>query len=149
VTGVANGTLGVSVTSAGSVVNPPSAAHLQPWPASRSSVYATAAIVAAAGIVRIQAHTICPATPQRTADSRLVAPTPTIDPVIACVVLTGTPVFVAISSAIAAPVSAAAFCRFDLAILFLGFALLVLWKHRANIARLIAGTEPKVGRTAA
>jgi glycerol-3-phosphate acyltransferase PlsY len=51
-------------------------------------------------------------------------------------------------AAIAAPVSAAAFGRFDLAILFLGFALLVLWKHRANIARLAAGTEPKVGRAA-
>jgi glycerol-3-phosphate acyltransferase PlsY len=50
--------------------------------------------------------------------------------------------------AIAAPVSAAAFGRFDLAILFLGFALLVLWKHRANIARLAAGTEPKVGKAA-
>jgi glycerol-3-phosphate acyltransferase PlsY len=52
-------------------------------------------------------------------------------------------------AAIAAPVSAAALGRFDLAILFLGFALLVLWKHRANIARLAAGTEPKVGKAAA
>jgi glycerol-3-phosphate acyltransferase PlsY len=51
-------------------------------------------------------------------------------------------------AAIAAPVAAAVFGRFDLAILFLGFALLILWKHRANIARLIAGTEPKVGRAA-
>ena len=51
-------------------------------------------------------------------------------------------------AAIAAPVSAAAFGRFDLAILFLGFALLVLWKHRANIARLASGTEPKVGKAA-
>jgi glycerol-3-phosphate acyltransferase PlsY len=49
---------------------------------------------------------------------------------------------------VAAPVAAAALGRFDLAILFLGFALLVLWKHRANIARLIAGTEPKVGKAA-
>ena len=49
-------------------------------------------------------------------------------------------------AAVAAPVSAAWFGRFDLAICFLGFALLVLWKHRANIARLAAGTEPKVGR---
>ena len=31
------------------------------------------------------------------------------------------------------------------ALLFLGFALLVLWRHRANLARLFAGTEPKVG----
>jgi glycerol-3-phosphate acyltransferase PlsY len=51
-------------------------------------------------------------------------------------------------AAIAAPVSAAAFGRFDLAITFLGFALLVIWKHRANIARLAAGTEPKVGKAA-
>ena len=49
-------------------------------------------------------------------------------------------------AAIAVPVAAAVFGRFDLAILFLGFALLILWKHRANIARLIAGTEPRVGR---
>ena len=43
------------------------------------------------------------------------------------------------------PVTAACFNRFDLAILFLGFALLVFWTHRANIARLFAGTEPSVG----
>ena len=29
--------------------------------------------------------------------------------------------------------------------LFAGFALLVLWTHRANIGRLFKGTEPKVG----
>lgn len=43
------------------------------------------------------------------------------------------------------PVTAACFGRFDFAILFLGFALLVLWTHRANIGRLLAGTEPKLG----
>ena len=32
-----------------------------------------------------------------------------------------------------------------LALLFLGFTLLVFWKHRANIARLFARTEPRVG----
>jgi glycerol-3-phosphate acyltransferase PlsY len=47
------------------------------------------------------------------------------------------------------PVTAACFGRFDLAILFLGFALLVLWTHRANIGRLIDGTEPKLGKKAA
>ena len=52
------------------------------------------------------------------------------------------------AAAIGAPVAAAALGRFDLAILFLGFALLILWKHRANIARLAAGTEPKVGAAA-
>ena len=39
--------------------------------------------------------------------------------------------------------SAALFGRFDLAILFAGFALLVLWTHRANIGRLIDGAEPE------
>jgi glycerol-3-phosphate acyltransferase PlsY len=29
--------------------------------------------------------------------------------------------------------------------LFLGFALLVLWKHRTNILRLRRGTEPRIG----
>ena len=37
-------------------------------------------------MVSTQAQTICPATPQRTAESRRVAPTPTIAPVIVCVV---------------------------------------------------------------
>lgn len=41
----------------------------------------TAATRAEAGMVRIQAHTILRAMPQRTADKRLVAPTPTIAPV--------------------------------------------------------------------
>ena len=53
------------------------------------------------------AHTIWRATPHRTADTRRVEPTPTIAPVIAWVVLTGTPKCVAVRSAIAAPVSAA------------------------------------------
>jgi glycerol-3-phosphate acyltransferase PlsY len=50
-----------------------------------------------------------------------------------------------LSAAVAAPVAAAVLGRFDLALLFLGFALLVLWKHRANLARLFAGTEPRIG----
>ena len=29
--------------------------------------------------------------------------------------------------------------------LLLGFAVLVLWKHRENIARLVKGTEPRLG----
>ena len=52
------------------------------------------------------------------------------------------------TAAVAAPATAAIFGRFDLALLFLGLALLVLWKHRANISRLAAGTEPKVGKAA-
>lgn len=52
-----------------------------------------------------------------------------------------------IISALIAPVAAAAFNLFDLALLYLGFFLLVGWKHRANIERLLAGTEPPVGRS--
>jgi glycerol-3-phosphate acyltransferase PlsY len=47
---------------------------------------------------------------------------------------------------LSAPVTAAIMGRLDLAILFLGFALLILWTHRANIGRLLEGTEPKVGK---
>ncbi len=46
---------------------------------------------------------------------------------------------------ISAPIAAALFGRFDLAILYLGFMLLLFWKHRANIDRLLSGTEPRVG----
>ncbi|KZE17843.1 MULTISPECIES: glycerol-3-phosphate 1-O-acyltransferase PlsY [unclassified Sphingomonas] len=50
------------------------------------------------------------------------------------------------AAAVAAPVAAAALGRFDLVVLFLGLALIVLWKHRENIERLVAGTEPRIGR---
>ena len=33
--------------------------------------------------------------------------------------------------------------------MLLGFALLVLWKHRENIARLLSGREPRIGRSPA
>jgi acyl phosphate:glycerol-3-phosphate acyltransferase len=49
-------------------------------------------------------------------------------------------------AALSAPASAVVLgdrIRFPM---FLGFALLVLWKHRENIVRLKAGTEPKVGK---
>ncbi len=49
-------------------------------------------------------------------------------------------------SAVAAPLAAAALQRFDLVLLFLAFAVMVLWKHRGNIERLLAGTEPRIGR---
>jgi glycerol-3-phosphate acyltransferase PlsY len=50
------------------------------------------------------------------------------------------------AAAVSAPVSAALTARFDLVLLLLALALLVLWKHGANVERLLAGTEPKVGR---
>jgi glycerol-3-phosphate acyltransferase PlsY len=51
-----------------------------------------------------------------------------------------------ISAAISAPVSAAFFGRIDLVLMLLGLALIVLWKHRENIDRLLSGTEPRVGK---
>ena len=50
-----------------------------------------------------------------------------------------------ISAAIMAPVASAILGQFDLALIFLGFTVLVIWKHRSNLERLVAGTEPKVG----
>ena len=53
------------------------------------------------------------------------------------------------AAAISTPVVAAATGRLDLALLFVLCAVLVLWKHRANVARLIDGTEPRLGRAKA
>ena len=51
-----------------------------------------------------------------------------------------------ISAAASAPIAAAVLGVDALLPILLGFALLVVWKHRENIARLRAGTEPRVGR---
>ena len=51
-----------------------------------------------------------------------------------------------ISASLLAPVVASALGRFDLALLFLAFGLLVFWKHRANLERLLTGTEPRIGQ---
>ena len=51
-----------------------------------------------------------------------------------------------ITAAIGAPVSAAFWARIDLVLLFLALALVVLWKHRDNIDRLLSGTEPRIGK---
>ncbi|RAI58363.1 glycerol-3-phosphate 1-O-acyltransferase PlsY [Roseicella frigidaeris] len=53
----------------------------------------------------------------------------------------------AIAACLAAPVIAALAGRPDLALFAAGIAALVLWRHRGNIARLRAGTEPRIGRT--
>ena len=50
------------------------------------------------------------------------------------------------AAAASAPISAAVLQRDDLFPLMLGFALLIIWKHQANIRRLFTGTEPRVGR---
>jgi len=49
------------------------------------------------------------------------------------------------AAAISAPVTAA-ILHSSLFPMLLGFALLVVWKHRENILRLKAGTEPRIGR---
>lgn len=50
------------------------------------------------------------------------------------------------SAAVAAPLVALAIGRAELAPVLTAVAVLVLWLHRANIARLRAGNEPKVGQ---
>ena len=49
------------------------------------------------------------------------------------------------AGAVAAPIAAAAFGHRAYAIGLAGLAVIVLWRHRENIARLRAGTEPRVG----
>jgi len=49
------------------------------------------------------------------------------------------------AAAVSAPVSGALFGRFDLVMLLLALAAIVLWKHRENIERIASGTEPRIG----
>jgi glycerol-3-phosphate acyltransferase PlsY len=49
------------------------------------------------------------------------------------------------AAAVSAPVVAALIDRFDIVLPLLAFALIVLWKHGANIERLLEGTEPRIG----
>jgi len=53
-----------------------------------------------------------------------------------------------IAAAVSAPLTAVLIGRADLMPMLLGFALLIIWKHLPNIARLKAGTEPRIGREA-
>ena len=52
------------------------------------------------------------------------------------------------TAAISAPITAAAL-HSSLFPMLLGFAVLVLWKHRENIARLLRKSEPRIGRAKA
>jgi glycerol-3-phosphate acyltransferase PlsY len=52
------------------------------------------------------------------------------------------------AAAVSAPVAAALLGRPELVMMLAGFAVLVVWQHRANLARLRSGTEPRVGRSA-
>ena len=51
-----------------------------------------------------------------------------------------------IAAALSAPIAALLFGVTTLFPILLGFALLVVWKHRENILRLRAGTESRIGR---
>jgi glycerol-3-phosphate acyltransferase PlsY len=48
------------------------------------------------------------------------------------------------TAAVSAPITAA-ILHSSFFPMLLGFALLVLWKHRENIVRLTKGTEPRIG----
>ena len=50
-------------------------------------------------------------------------------------------------AAASAPVTAAIAGEMALFPIVLAFAILVLWKHRDNLVRLKAGTEPRIGRS--
>lgn len=50
-----------------------------------------------------------------------------------------------ISAALSAPVAAWYFDHIELVPPILAMALIVLWRHRANIGRLARGTEPRIG----
>ncbi|MDV3458630.1 glycerol-3-phosphate 1-O-acyltransferase PlsY [Sphingomonas sp. HF-S4] len=50
------------------------------------------------------------------------------------------------TAAISAPVATAFWGRIDLVLPLLALALIVLWKHRDNIDRLLSGTEPRIGK---
>ncbi|HYI83369.1 MAG TPA: glycerol-3-phosphate 1-O-acyltransferase PlsY [Acetobacteraceae bacterium] len=52
----------------------------------------------------------------------------------------------AMAACAAAPLVALVAGRTDLALFAAGIALLVVVRHRANITRLLAGTEPRIGR---
>ncbi|GAA3262224.1 hypothetical protein GCM10020258_26380 [Sphingomonas yabuuchiae] len=50
------------------------------------------------------------------------------------------------TAAVSAPLAAAVMGRFDLVLLLIALALIVVWKHGSNIERLLAGTEPRIGK---
>jgi glycerol-3-phosphate acyltransferase PlsY len=54
----------------------------------------------------------------------------------------------ALTAFAAAPLFALVLSSADHALMALLIAVLVFWRHEANIRRLLAGTEPRIGRTA-
>ena len=54
----------------------------------------------------------------------------------------------ALTAFAAAPLLALVLARQEDALMALLIAILVFWRHEANIRRLMAGTEPRIGKTA-
>ncbi len=52
----------------------------------------------------------------------------------------------ALAACVAAPIAALLLGDWQLAVFALGLSALIVFRHKANIQRLIAGTEPRVGR---
>ncbi len=50
-------------------------------------------------------------------------------------------------AALAAPIAAAIFEYYDLVPMLAACTLIIFWKHRTNIERLIDGTEPRIGKS--
>jgi acyl phosphate:glycerol-3-phosphate acyltransferase len=50
-------------------------------------------------------------------------------------------------AAVMAPIVAAYFGRYELVALLVACTLIVFWKHRENIERLMDGTEPRIGKS--
>lgn len=50
-----------------------------------------------------------------------------------------------LAAALSAPIAAALLGNYDLVALLAACTLIVFWKHRSNIGRLMDGTEPRIG----
>jgi acyl phosphate:glycerol-3-phosphate acyltransferase len=53
------------------------------------------------------------------------------------------------AAALSAPIAASMTGQLGLGVMLLGLAMMVIWKHKENIGRLIEGTEPRVGQKTA
>ena len=65
---------------------------------------------------------------------------------VAAVALTRVSSVGGMAAAVAAPVAAVMLGKLEVTVLLIAIALMILWKHRANIGRLRRGEEPKVGQ---
>jgi len=52
-----------------------------------------------------------------------------------------------LTAALSAPIAAAILGYYDLVPMLSACTLIIFWKHRGNIQRLMAGTEPRIGKS--